>query len=154
LTIGGREYLPSKGIFRPLKPEIIVLEEFLTDCGITRDQLVDLAILVGTDFNEGVKGIGPKTALELVKTYGKIENMPNEIKAEFVDSYQRIRKLFLEPDVNLNYEMHYGELQEEMVYHFLCQERGFSKRRVRTAVERMKRFYSWERQSDLARWLD
>ncbi len=152
LTITGREYLPSKQGFRLLKPEIIILKELLGDCEITRRQLVDLAILVGTDFNQGVKGIGPKKALELVRTHGKLENMPEEIKVKLVDDYQKIRNVFLRPDINQSYDISYGELQEEMVYRFLCQERDFSKKRIRTALERMKKFYSWRKQSDLKRW--
>lgn len=60
LTIYGREFLPSKGISRPLKPELIELDKFLKHCGISREGLIDLAILIGTDFNEGLRGIGPK----------------------------------------------------------------------------------------------
>ena len=153
LTLTGKEYLPSKGSFRPLKPELIVLREFLENYGITREQLVDLAILVGTDFNQGVKGIGPKKALKLIRTRGKLENMPDEIKVKLPRNYQKVRSVFLEPDVFENYEINYGELHEEELYYFLCEERDFSRKRVRTAVKRMKRFYSWTKQSDLKKWL-
>ena len=153
LTLTGKEYLPSKGSFRPLKPELIVLREFLEKHGMTREQLVDLAILVGTDFNQGVKGIGPKTALKLIKTHGKLENIPNEIRIQLPRNYQRIRAVFLEPDICERYETSFGELREEELYHFLCEERDFSRKRVQTAVKRMKRFYSWTKQSDLKKWL-
>src|SRR3989441_1888032 len=62
LTLTGREWLPAQRRSRALMPELIKLSENLTLLGITREQLVDLAILVGTDFNQGVKGIGPKKA--------------------------------------------------------------------------------------------
>jgi flap endonuclease-1 len=153
LTITGKEYLPSKGITRPLKPELIILQEFLLKHGITHEQLIDLAILVGTDFNQGIKGIGPKTALKLIKTHKKLENMPDEIITRLPTNYQRVRKVFLEPDVIENYNIRYSELQEQEIYHFLCEERDFSQKRVQTAVERMKKFYSWEKQSDLKKWL-
>jgi flap endonuclease-1 len=153
LTLTGKEYLPSKGSFRSLKPELIVLQEFLEKLGIIREQLVDLAMLVGTDFNSGVKGIGPKKALKLIKTYGKLENMPEEIRIKLPENLQKIRSVFLEPDVCEDYEISYGELQEEEIYNFLCRERDFSRKRVRTAVERMKKFYSWTKQSDLKKWL-
>src|SRR5204862_7904149 len=65
LTISGKEFLPSRGTFRPIVPELIELDRFLQTLGITREQLVDVAILIGTDFNPGVKGIGPKKALKL-----------------------------------------------------------------------------------------
>jgi len=153
LTLTGKEYLPSKGSFRPLKPELIVLREFLEKYGMTREQLVDLAILVGTDFNRGVKGIGPKKALKLIKIHGKLENIPNEIKIQLPRNYQKIRAVFLEPDVCEGYETSFGELREEELYHFLCEERDFSRKRVQTAVKRMKQFYSWTKQSDLKKWL-
>ena len=70
MTISGKEFLPSKGTFRPLEPEVIDTAALLAHYGITRDQLIDLAILVGTDFNDGIKGIGPKKALKLVQTHG------------------------------------------------------------------------------------
>ena len=60
LSISGKEFLPSKGTFRPIVPETIVLDHLLDGWGITREALVDLAMLVGTDFNEGIKGIGPE----------------------------------------------------------------------------------------------
>src|SRR5262245_58312202 len=66
LTISGKEFLPSTGAFRAITPELIDTPDLLRHYNITREQLVDLAILVGTDFNEGIKGIGPKKALKLV----------------------------------------------------------------------------------------
>ena len=153
LTITGREYLPSKCTSRPLKPELIILKEFLEKHNITREQLIDIAILVGTDFNQGIKGIGPKTALKLIKTHKKLENMPDKIKTRLPTNYQSVRNVFLEPDVSEDYSISYGELQEEELYHFLCDERDFSQKRIQTAVERMKQFYSWTKQSDLKKWL-
>src|SRR6476660_8897014 len=85
LTISGKEFLPSQGTFRPIVPEIIDLDRLLGTWGIAREQLVDLAMLVGTDFNDGVHGIGPKKALKLVQQYSRIEGMPAEIRAALGD---------------------------------------------------------------------
>jgi flap endonuclease-1 len=137
----------------PLKPELIVLREFLEKHGMAREQLVDLAILVGADFDQGVKGIGPKKALKLIRVHGGLENVPDEVRMRLVGNYEEVRRVFLELDVYGNYGISYGELQEQGTYDFLCEERGFSRERVRTAVERMKRFYSWTKQSDLKKWL-
>src|SRR5215470_4228638 len=63
LTISGKEFLPSKAAFRPITPELIEIQHMLDNYQITRDQLIDLALLVGTDFNEEINGIGPKKAL-------------------------------------------------------------------------------------------
>src|SRR5437867_4985110 len=78
LTLTGREWLPAQQRSRPLIPELIRLSENLALLGITREQLLDLAILVGTDFNQGVKGIGPKKALKLIHEYVSIEQMRSE----------------------------------------------------------------------------
>jgi len=122
LTITGREFLPSKGVSRPLKPELIVLEEVLSKIGVTREQLIDLSILIGTDFNDGIKGIGPKIALKLVKKHGKIENFPGEIKEKVASNYQEIRKIFLEPEVTDDYSVKYGSLMENELRFPMCQE--------------------------------
>src|SRR2546427_5586709 len=70
LTISGKEFLPSKGAFRAITPELIDNTVLLDHYRITREQLVDMAMLVGTDFNEGIQGIGPKKALKLVSEFG------------------------------------------------------------------------------------
>ena len=153
LTITGREYLPSKGISRPLYPELIELDELLSRYEITREQLIDMAILIGTDFNGGVKGIGPKKALRLIKAYGKLENLPAKIFEKLPSNYDEIRKIFLEPEITHNYSLEYGELREDELYQFLCEERDFSRRRVETAVKRMKAFYSRRSQRKLGEWI-
>src|SRR5215831_1478462 len=76
LTISGKEFLPSKGAFRPIVPEVLELVAQLDRWQITREQLVDLALLIGTDFNSGVHGIGPNKALALVQQYRRIEDIP------------------------------------------------------------------------------
>ena len=152
LTISGREFLPSKGISRPLKPELINLEEFLTHHEISRKQLIDLAILIGTDFNRGIQGIGPKTALKLLKTHDRLENIPQNIKLKIPTHYKEVRKIFLSPNVTPAYTLQYGDLYEDELYGFLCEQRGFSKKRVTIAVERTKKFYSHKDQTGLQKW--
>src|SRR3989449_9383328 len=76
LTIAGQEYLPAQHKMRRLVPELVKLSDNLAALEISREQLVDLAILVGTDFNEGVERVGPKTALRLVRKHGKLESLP------------------------------------------------------------------------------
>ncbi len=135
LTISGREFLPSTGRFRPIVPELIELERLLGSLSLTRAQLVDVGILIGTDFNDGVKGIGPKKAVRLVHDYGKIELMPEPIRAAAGD-VEEVRKIYLRPDVTDAYELDFGEPQFSAVVDFLCGEREFSKERVTAALER------------------
>src|SRR5262245_23248760 len=97
LTISGREFLPSRGESRPIVPELLDLSQLLSGWRITRKQLVDVAMLVGTDFNEGIKGIGPKKALKLVQQFGRIEDMPDEIR-DGMTSVEDIRRIYLDPN--------------------------------------------------------
>jgi flap endonuclease-1 len=152
LTIYGREFYPSKGTSKPLKPELMELKRILTHNGITQQQLIDIAILVGTDFNQGVKGIGPKKALRLVKDYGNIENLPLETKSGLAGNLNDTRNIFLQPSLTDNYALNYSELQEEALYRFLCEERDFAKERVEVIIERMREFYARKGQPRLEKW--
>jgi len=154
LTIYGREYLPSKGTFRLLKPELIELQKLLTYHGISHAQLVDIALLIGTDFNKGVKGIGPKIALKLIKTHGALENLPQSIKSKLADDLEEVRNIFLQPPVTDDYTLKYDALREDELYRFLCEERDFSKNRVQSVIERMKKFYREKKQAGLEKWFN
>jgi flap endonuclease-1 len=153
LTISGREFLPSKGISRPLKPELIELSNFLRYHGITDKQLVDLAILIGTDFNEGIKGIGPKTALKLIKRHGSLEALPDDLRDKLPHDLETLRNTFLRPEVTLKYSTLQRPVDENGLLTFLCSERGFSQERVKVAVERLKHISQRTPESDLGHWL-
>jgi flap endonuclease-1 len=139
VTISGRRKIPRKPVYVEVVPEIMKLDEVLKELEITREQLIDVAMLVGTDFNpDGVKGIGPKTALKLIKQHGSLEEtMPELEDAEFPAEPKRIREIFLNPKVSDNYKLDWKEPSIDGVVRFLCGERDFSEDRVRNALSRM-----------------
>jgi flap endonuclease-1 len=134
LTITGKEFLPSQGTFRPIVPELIELDRLLEQWRISREQLVDLAILVGTDFNEGVTGIGPKKALKLIQRYGRLEAMPEYVAQ--IDNLADVRRIFLESDVTDDYQISPGQPDVAGIKSFLCQDREFAEDRVSAALSR------------------
>jgi flap endonuclease-1 len=136
LTISGREFLPSRGTSRPIRPELIDLPHMLDALGITATQLVDLGLLVGTDFHPGVKGIGPKKALTLLARHGSIERMPDDIRQSFGAELDDLRRIYLEPDVQNEYRVEFGRCDAEAVARFLCDEHAFNRTRVEAALER------------------
>jgi flap endonuclease-1 len=136
LTISGREFLPTQGTFRPITPELIDLPRMLAALGITRAQLIDLGLLVGTDFHPGVKGIGPKKALALVQRHGAIEHMPSKIRDAFDVDLNRLRQIFLEPEVRDDYRVESKRCDVDSVVRFLCDEHAFGRERVMAALER------------------
>jgi flap endonuclease-1 len=139
ITISGRRKLPSKNIYIDITPEIVVLGEVLKYCGITYRQLIDVGILIGTDYNpDGIKGLGPKTALKLIKEHGTIEHVLPHIKnADFPAEPQKIREIFLNPAVSDNYRLERREINAEGAVDFLVRERDFSEDRVRKALGKM-----------------
>jgi flap endonuclease-1 len=137
LTLTGKEFLPSAGAFRPIVPELIDTRELLGTLEISQSQLVDLAILVGTDFNDGIHGVGPKKALKLVRTHGAIEQMPEAIRTQ-VPQFEEVRRIYREPAISESYEIRFAAIDEERVVRLLCGVRRFSETRVRAAIERMR----------------
>lgn len=139
LTIAGREFLPSQRTSRPLKPELLEAETQLPRLGISREQLVDLALLVGTDYHPGVHGIGPKKALALIQDHRRIEDMPEEVRRQMPSDYDKIRDLFLRPRVEKDYQLHQGTADVVGVVDFLCGEKDFSRERVEEVLKRLER---------------
>ena len=139
VTISGRRKIPRKNVYVEVVPEIIKLDQVLKELEVTREQLIDVAMLVGTDFNpDGVKGIGPKTALKLIKKHGCVEEALTELEdAEFPAEPKRIREIFLNPKVTDNYKLDWKAPNIDGVVEFLCGERDFSEDRVRKALDKM-----------------
>lgn len=139
VTISGRRKLPRKNVYIEVVPEVVELKKALSDLGVTREQLVDIGILVGTDFNpDGVKGVGPKTALQAIKEHGTLEKaLPSLKNPEFPVEPQRIRDIFLHPKVTDNYRLFWGEIDADGVVEFMCGEKDFDEERVRKALEKM-----------------
>ncbi|MCW4010171.1 MAG: flap endonuclease-1 [Candidatus Bathyarchaeota archaeon] len=140
VTISGRRKLPSKNVYIDIVPETISLKEALKDLEVTYEQLIDIGILIGTDFNpDGIRGLGPKTALKLVKQHGTLENALPYIKnAEFPHPPEEIREIFLHPQVTDDYKLEWREPSVEGIVDFLVREKDFSEDRVRKSVEKMQ----------------
>ncbi len=152
ITVTGTEWLPSKKMARPLIPELIELTKILRILRITREQLVDIAILVGTDYNRGIKGIGPKKALHLIKLYGSLERLPLNIKEKLPEHYNKIREIFLYPLIRKDYRIEFEKPKVDELFKFLVEERDFSPRRVEKIIERLESFSYHGEQLGLDRW--
>jgi flap endonuclease-1 len=142
LTITGRRKLPRKNVYVEVNPELVELEEVLRSLEVDRGQLVDIGILVGTDYNpDGIKGIGPKTAHKLVRENGSLEKLQSllESKGERLpENWRKIKEIFLKPDVTDDFKVEWRSPDVEGVVAFLCGERDFSEDRVRNALEKFK----------------
>jgi flap endonuclease-1 len=131
LALTGRRKLPGKRSWINVEPEIIELQTTLDDLGISREQLIDMAILVGTDFNEGVKGIGPKRSLAMIREFGSLEVLAKEKRIPLLE-WDEIRGIFLFPDVHEDAEVVFGDPNPEGILEMLVEEMEFG----RAGVER------------------
>ncbi len=139
VTLSGTIKYPSKGIEVKLEPEIVELSRVLEYLGVSHSQLIDIAILIGTDYNEGLRGVGPKKALDLIKRYGSIEKIPDAMRKFTEDEIREIRSLFLSPEVTDNYKLDFRDPDYEGVIRFLCDEHDFSFQRVEKALNELKK---------------
>ncbi|HID80438.1 MAG TPA: flap endonuclease-1 [Ignisphaera sp.] len=143
LTISGRRKLPGKDVYVEIKPEVIELDKVLKALGITRSQLIDIAILIGTDYNpDGVPGIGPKSAYQLIKAHGSLEKVLKILpQATFPEDPLKIREYFLNPNVIDEYKLEWHEPDEKRIIEILVHEHDFSLDRVENALQRLKKAY-------------
>jgi flap endonuclease-1 len=151
VTISGRRKLPSKNVYIDVEPESISLSDTLRELGITREQLVDFGILLGTDFNpDGFPGIGPARALKLIKTFGSLEKVTG-VDGLHELQYDQIRKIFLSPPATRGLTPSWGEMNADAVRGFLVDEHSFSRERVDAAIQRVSKVQS-ARVDTLEKW--
>jgi len=139
LTSSGRRKLPGKEAYTKVHLRQIRLKQNLKILGIKHKQLVDMAILIGTDFNDGIKGIGPKKSLNLIKKNGNVENALATIGAEDAPSFdeiKEIRKIFLEPNVTDDYSINWPGTNNDEVLKILCDKHQFTEERVKPVLEK------------------
>jgi flap endonuclease-1 len=139
-TNSGRRKLPNRNTYIEIEPEIIDTSRVLSELGVTAEQLVDIGILIGTDFNpDGFDRIGPKTALKMIKENGRLEEIEQVRDKLQTIPYQEIRKIFLEPKVADVSEIKFGEPNYSGIVSYLSGERSFSRDRVEASLNRLQK---------------
>ena len=152
LTSSGRRKLPSKEAYAKVYPKQIRLKPNLKSLGITHKQLVDMAILIGTDFNDGIRGIGPKKSLYLIKKTGNVKNALATIGSENMPTFEEIkeiRKIFLKPEITDDYNLNWSVPDGEKVLKILIDEYHFSRERVEPVLEKFLNVEQMTKQKNL-----
>ncbi|SDC23181.1 flap endonuclease-1 [Natrinema hispanicum] len=136
--------LTSKG-----DPELMDLEATLDHHDLTLEQLIDAAILIGTDFNEGVSGIGPKTALSEIADHGDLWSVL-EARGDHIEHADRVRQLFRDPNVTDDYEFE-TTLEPDLAAarEYVTEEWGVDEDEVARGFERIEESVT---QTGLDRW--
>lgn len=130
--------------------ELIKLQKVLEEINLSREQLIDVAILVGTDFNEGVKGIGAKKGINLIKKHGDVFKVLDELNLELEVDPKDLREIFLEHDFLSDYQLKWENPDREAIVEFLAGEHDFSEDRLVNALDKLKKLDS--NQSSLEKW--
>jgi len=147
LSIAGKK---KKGLtYETYKPQLINLGETLNNVGIDQNQLIVLAILIGTDYNPGgVKGIGPKNALKLVKKHSSnFDTLFEEVKPDFnwTEVYYQIKKM----PVTNDYKLEWKDIDVDQLKEFLL-KREFSEERIESSLKRLVKSKKEKQQTSLS----
>lgn len=147
LVVGGTKLIQNLTLARKRKtsagfvyisPEIIDYEKVLNELCIDADQLICLAILVGTDFNPGgVKGIGPKKALTLVRERKYPVQIFKAVEERLDFNWQEVFEIFKKPNVNKD-KVIFTKLDAEQIKNILVKEHDFSLERVEKQLEKLQ----------------
>ena len=139
-TNSGRRKLPNRNSYIEVLPEMIEFQKNLDNMGLNKEELVDMGILIGTDFNpDGFERVGPKTAMKMIKQHKRLEDIPQIQEQLNKIPFDQIRKIFLEPNVSKIDKIEFGETDFEGVIKYLSEERDFSKDRVESSMNRLKK---------------
>ncbi len=121
--------------------EYYQLDKVLRELDITREELIDMGILIGTDFCAGLKGVGAKTALKLAHK-GQLKEKIAELQKESTHDLDEVREIFLNHNVNTDYKIKWEKPKKDKIIEFLCYEHGFSEDRVSKASDKLKNLTS------------
>ncbi|MBI4143526.1 flap endonuclease-1 [Candidatus Woesearchaeota archaeon] len=139
LNMAGKKKVVNKLSYETINPDIITLADNLKHLDVSQDQLIALAMLIGTDYNSGgIKGIGPKTALKLVKQHGNnFEKLFSDAKwnGHFEFPWNEVFELIKTMPVNENYELEWNLIDEEKIKKILVDKHEFSEERVNNQIE-------------------
>jgi flap endonuclease-1 len=144
----------SGGGRKEISTEKIELEDALDQLDVTREELVWMGLLMGTDFNpDGIKGIGPKIALKLVREHDTLEEILEDEKVDWEsekDPY-RIVDFFMNPPV-VEKDYSFESPDEERIKEILVDEHDFSEDRVESGLEKLEKALE-SRQSGLGSYM-
>ena len=130
LTVSGKRKIRGRTV--TVSPERLILSDVLGGLHLTREQLIEVSILTGTDFNPGVDGVGAKTGLKIVQK-GEFAQKLREKQPDFDPA--PVMDLFLHPAVTDDYTLVWGHPDVAGIKKMLCGEYEFSEERVSRALE-------------------
>ena len=120
------------------------LNKVLEGLELSHDEFIDLCILLGCDYTDKIRGVGPKSALKLVQEHKSIDKIIKSIdKKKYTVpegwNYEGARQLFKEPEVTPadQIEIKWEKPDEEGLVKYMCEEKGFAEDRIRNGAKKL-----------------
>jgi len=136
LSVSGKKRLPKTGAYIEVRPEMLELKNVLAALNLTREQLIIAGMLIGTDFNPGVKGYGPKKAIALVQKEKTLENVLAKVVWEGPPALE-VLDFFLHPPVS-DEKPPEKFLQPERLRKLMVDEHDFSAERMDKVIRMLE----------------
>jgi flap endonuclease-1 len=127
----------SEEAYAGIDPELVELTELLARLGLTREQLVLAALLIGTDYNEGIPRVGPVSAVKLVKQQQTLENILSACRFPGGTDIAKVYEFFLDPPHTERIEIAWKPPKAELLFAFLVEAHDFSADRIARALQRL-----------------
>ena len=156
LSIEGKRKRNGKFAYDIVKPELILLSDVLNSLGVDREQLIVMAILIGTDYNpKGVPGIGPQKALKLVKSEKDFDRIFEKIewKKHFDVDWKEIFYTIKDMPVLKDYKLQWSNPDIEGIRALLVEKHDFSAERVEQKLKKFVEEKDARKQMGLGRWV-
>ena len=150
LTLARRRKT-SSGLYIDIKPELIEFQQVVTELDIDKDQLICLAILVGTDYNPGgVRGLGQKKALEIVQKYKYPIEIFKQVQRQFnfIFNWQEVFKQFHEYESSQIDNIEFKKVNEVKVKKILMSH-DFSENRINSGLQKLQNMMEAKKQKGL-----
>lgn len=120
------------------------LDKILEGLNLDLQQFIDLCILLGCDYCDSIRGIGPKKAMECIKEYKNLESILDKLDTKKYPvpadwNYQAARKLFLDPEIAdpEKIDLKWNDPDEDGLVKYLCGDRQFNEERVRNGAKKL-----------------
>jgi flap endonuclease-1 len=162
LTFSGKRKLPKRNVYINVEPELVSLADTLSSLGLNQKQLIWLGILLGTDFNKGIKGVGPKTALKIVKTASTMADVKSYVKEKYSEEFEldisEVESLFLNPEIEEVNEKQVESLlkkqyDRDKIINFMCKKHGFSEERISKYIDKLAKGKADSKQKGIGNWV-
>lgn len=152
MGVTGKRKLPYRNAYVNVEPELVELEKVLGELKLTRQQLIWIGMLIGTDYNEKIPLVGPKKAIKAVEGKESFDDVLSSLKKEVEYDWRQVEEMFIHPHVHDLHEIPTAQMDRDHAVAFYCDKHGFDNVRVNNALNKIAKKPEDEKQSTLGKW--